>query len=193
MYAHLIDEAIAFLKTIFPIEKQLEEKLRSFLFIKMFSPRAMLLEEGQLCNYVYFIAKGVVRIYSSRDEKEFNSWILMDNDLIVSPDSFFLRTPSVDNLQALKKTLVVGLFYEHMQQLFREYHSFLWIGFILVTRYYAGNHIRTRSLIDTTNEERYQNLVKEHPKLAQSITNEHLSSYLGMSDATLERARRNKF
>jgi len=99
--------------------------LRSGFSIEEADRPIILMEEGQSCNYVYFIAKGAVRIYSSRGEKEFNSWILLDNELIVSLDSFSLRTPSVDNLQALKKTLVVGLSYEHMHQLFRDItHSY---------------------------------------------------------------------
>ena len=189
MTTHFIDQAIAFLKTIFPIEKALEERLRSFLFVKVFSRRALLLEEGQVCSHVYFIVKGLVRIYSYRDNREFNSWILMENDLVVSPDSFFQRTPSVDYLQALEKTIVVGLSFEHLQQLYQEFHSFLWIGHILTGGYYAENHKRTRSLIDATNEERYQYLLENHARLAQRVPFIYLASYLVMSDSTLTRVK----
>lgn len=188
-----MDEAIAFLKTIAPLEKHVEEKLRPHLFIKVFSPRAMLLEAGQECNNVYFIVKGAVRVFSDWNEKECNSWILMENNLVVSPDSFFDRTSSLDYIQAMKKTMVVGLSYKDLQQLYDEFHSFERIGHLLTRRYYSECHKRVRSLVETTNEERYHSLRKDNPALIQHITNEHIASYLGMSDATLERIRRNKF
>ncbi len=53
-----------------------------------------LLREHAVSDYMYFIEKGVARIYYHKNGKEITEWIAMDEQFFLSITSYFQRTPS---------------------------------------------------------------------------------------------------
>ena len=46
----------------------------------------LLVREHQVCDYIFFIKKGVTRIYYYKNEKEITEWIAMDEQFFLSPE-----------------------------------------------------------------------------------------------------------
>ncbi len=53
-----------------------------------------LVRENSIADYIFFIEKGIARIYYYKNEKEVTEWIAMDETFFLSIISFFERIPS---------------------------------------------------------------------------------------------------
>ena len=173
------------------LSEPLVRKLKVCTFKKVFSPKHIELNEGQICRYVYFIEKGLLRSYIERENKEINIWFMMENDIAAAANSLLLQVPSSEYIQAMEKTEVICLSFENLMLLCAEFPAFQTMVLNLSWKYYAMFYQRVLDLLGLTNEERYQYLVEKQPELQQRVGRKLLSSYLGMSVTTMGRANRN--
>ena len=60
-----------------------------------------LLKENTVSDYIYFIEKGVARIYYYKNGKEITEWIALDDQFFLSITSFFMIRISGDHIYCL--------------------------------------------------------------------------------------------
>jgi len=80
-----------FIAGIIPLSAGLRERLDSILRVKDFGKKEFLLREGQVCDRIYFVEKGLVRIYYLKDGVEMCSGLLLEGGFMISVESFFRR------------------------------------------------------------------------------------------------------
>ncbi|MGN6533793.1 MAG: hypothetical protein ACTHK0_18780, partial [Ginsengibacter sp.] len=69
-----MEKVISFLNNLHPLSGSLEAELRNrFRFIKK-KKSEFLLYEGEVCRYAWFLQKGLVRCYYTRDDREVTMW-----------------------------------------------------------------------------------------------------------------------
>ncbi len=150
-----------------------------------------LLDEGGVCRYIYFLHNGIVRGFKNRDGKEITTWFACENDLFTAMYSFITQKPSVESIEALEDSYVYFISHKDLQTLFKTHPEFNLIGRILTERYYVQLEERAISLQTQSATERYQNFIVEHPQILQRTSLGVISSYLGISQETLSRIRKN--
>ena len=64
------------------------EQLASLLFVKKVKKKALLLEEGKINNTIFYVQKGLLRVYRIHDGKEINTWFVKEGEFINSAPSF---------------------------------------------------------------------------------------------------------
>ena len=64
--------------------------------------KTILLEEGKVCNNLYFVEKGITRIYCFKDGKDVTCWIGPENEFVGAIGSFFTRGPSNKWIETLE-------------------------------------------------------------------------------------------
>ena len=114
---------------------------------------------------------------------------MQENDLIVSVYSFYTRQPSYENVELLEESTLVSIDYAQLQQLYRTFPEFNFVGRVLTERYYVLSEERTLSLRLQTALERYHDLLKSNPLLFGRAPLKQIASYLGMTPETLSRLR----
>lgn len=83
-----------------------------------------LVREEQVCNYLFFVVKGAVRIFYYKNEKRNRrDWIALGEEFLLSIKSFFLRTPSHLLIQTLEATEIYGIHYEDLTKLALAHHD----------------------------------------------------------------------
>ncbi len=82
-------ELINYLDQISPLSDAVKERLVSILKCETFKKKAHLLREGQMCNNIYFIEKGLVRVYYMKDGVEICSGLLSEGGIIIFGAQFF--------------------------------------------------------------------------------------------------------
>src|SRR5882757_610016 len=85
-----------------PLSPALREYIQSILVTKEFKKKDIILQEGQVSRYIYFIEKGLVRSVRYKRRNERTSWIMMGDDLFLSVGSFFSQTPAREKIEALE-------------------------------------------------------------------------------------------
>lgn len=184
----MVEDLLAYLSKYSPIEESTKSKILSLIKTKTFKKKEYILREGQMCNNMSFIMKGLVRIYYiGNDGEELCSGLLSERDLPVSVESFFNRVPSSEFIQAIEETTLVYITYDELESLYREHVDFKDVGRNLITAHYVQSERRNMSLRKFTAKEKYEWFQEQLGHLASRVPRKDIASYLGMTLETLSR------
>ncbi len=150
-----------------------------------------LLREGEICNFVFFVEKGLLRSYSiDNSGKEHIVQFAPENWIISDRGSSFFNEPSEFFIDAVEDTDVIELKIDFMSKAneistpFRHYHERL-----------IQNHVRQlqrriNNLLSASAEKRYLDFVKMYPDLLLRVPQWMVASYLGVTPESLSRVRK---
>lgn len=186
MYSNMF----ALFNSIYPVSQALQEVIRQNAGVVFFRKRSVILEHGKICRYCYFGVKGLVRAYYVKDSgHEVTSWFMKEGDIIISVQSFFRQEASHEVLEAMEDTVCIALRQDQLEQIYRVYPEFNYIGRKLTEEYYIQMENRAFSLRMDNATQRYQKLLQQHPDIITRVPLTHIASYLGISPSTLSRIR----
>jgi len=172
-----------------PISSGAWEALSKALKRVEISRHSFLLQEGMVCNNLYFLEKGCLRGYYNLDGKEITYWFGFENNFITSFYSFISRKPSVENIQILEDSILWGISFEALNKLFDFHHDLERLVRIINEQYYIRLEERMMAMQFKTARERYELLMETSPHILQRISLGQIASYLGISQETLSRIR----
>ncbi|MCA0233552.1 MAG: Crp/Fnr family transcriptional regulator [Bacteroidetes bacterium] len=144
---------------------------------------------GHTCRNIYFIKKGVARIYYYKDGVDITESFSFEGNVIVRVESLFLGIPSQKAIQVLEESEIVAI---HAPGLFRLYDTFPLIERLfrkIFEKGYVETVQRLESLQFHTAEERYKALLNENADVLRRIPLKYIASYLGITQVSLSRIR----
>jgi len=178
---------------IYPLSPELSDQIRSRSEHLKVKKKTLLLQEGQTSKTIYFIIKGSVRVYYlAKDGVEHTTWLLLENELLISVYSFFKGKPSFEYIEANEDCELIALHKEHLDYLYENFMEFNLIGRKLTEAYYIRNEEQANSLRTLGAKARYQRLELTNSNLLQRFSLGHIASYLGITQETLSRIRKQK-
>ncbi|MBL7919292.1 MAG: Crp/Fnr family transcriptional regulator [Bacteroidia bacterium] len=156
-----------------------------------FSKNEFLLEEGKIANRYFFIESGFVRSYATDLEgNDISTNFYSFGDIVIDWPSFFLRTPTKENIQALTDCVCWQLDFETFQQLFHSIEAFRENGRTTLVGSYFELKRHSISMITDHAKDRYKRLMREKPLIVQHISLKQIATYLGVTDTSLSRIRK---
>lgn len=183
-----------FLKIIFPEEQFTKDELDIILpcFEKViFAKNDFLLQEGKIASSYFFLEKGFVRSFAIDTEgKDISTGFYGEKDIVIDWPSFFLRMPTKENMQALTECTCWQLGYDTFQHLFNTIESFRESGRRRLVSSYFGLKKHSISMITDPAAERYKKLLQEKPELFQHVPLKQIATFLGITDTSLSRIRK---
>jgi len=149
------------------------------------------LREGQVSNEYMVVEKGFMRSYSfDPDGNEVTTAFHNNGYPVFEVASFFNRSPSKENIQALTDCQGWTITYEQLNMLFHSVTEFREFGRSILVKGFASLKMRMLSMITETAEERYSSLLKSTPEIFQYAPLKQIASYLGITDTSLSRIRK---
>ncbi|MBL7741503.1 MAG: Crp/Fnr family transcriptional regulator [Chitinophagaceae bacterium] len=148
-----------------------------------------LLREHAVSDYIYFIKKGVARIFYHKNYKEITEWIAMDEQFFLSITSFFNRTPSHLVIHTLEPSEMYGIHHNDFMRLADQYHDIERLLRKMVTSSLILSQIRVDSIQFESAQQRYDRLLKYSPRIIQRVPVSYIASFLGVTLETLSRIR----
>lgn len=166
-------------------------KILSFFEIKMFAKKEILLEEGQVCRYNYFVLKGLIRKFyinekGTEQTTEFaiETWWMTDNI------SYEHKTPSEFYIQTVEKSEVMVISSEAQEKLLEEFPIMEKYFRIIYQRAVAALQNRVKYIFSFSKEEFYLNLLQRHPEFVQRVPQYLIASFLGFTPEYLSELRK---
>jgi CRP-like cAMP-binding protein len=104
--------------------------------------------------------------------------------------SFFKRTPSKEYIQAITDCETWYTTYEDMQANFHSIPEYREFGRLNIMDHYSTLKQRMLSMLQETAEQRYSDLINSNPEILQNVPLKHIASYLGITDTSLSRIRK---
>jgi CRP-like cAMP-binding protein len=155
---------------------------------KKFKKHQFLIQEGDLVKYHFFIISGLLKLVHTDDTgKQHIVSFAMEDWWESDFYAYYTQTEATMSLECLEDTEVLCLALEDykklcdglqkMERFFLEKANF---GFL-------GAQRRIISWLTSNAKERYEQLVKQYPKLVQRVPKSQLAAYLGVSRETLSR------
>jgi CRP-like cAMP-binding protein len=185
-------DLFAVVSAVHPLRQELMKALAPLLKVQKVKAGTIILREGEMANYVYFIRKGLLRAFHFEEGNDITSWIMKELDLMLSVYGFFTRQPSQDSIEALEDCELVYFDHDTLDYFYEKFVEFNINGRKLTEKYYVLSEQRTILLRNHNATERYQYMLDHYPEIVKRVQLQHLASYLGMSKETLSRIRKKK-
>jgi signal-transduction protein with cAMP-binding, CBS, and nucleotidyltransferase domain len=148
-----------------------------------------LIKAGQSTANLFVLQTGLVRGFYIKNDKEINTWFASENIVLGSALPLFSNHPSKENIQLLEDSIFHYISNQNLQELYKKYPDFNTIGRKIAEDYCLLLEDRIASLQVDSAEDRYRNLINDFPNILQRVSLGHISSYLGITQATLSRIR----
>ena len=149
-----------------------------------------LLQEGKICDDYLFLAKGFMRSYAHDTEgNEVTTNFYSPDSVVFEVNSFFNRTRSKENIQALTDCECLRINYEQLNNFFHSLPEFREFGRHILVKGFTALKSRMLSMITETAEERYTQLLASKPEIFQHAPLKTIASFLGITDSSLSRIR----
>lgn len=164
--------------------------------VAQFQPRTvekgeLILRAGNVSDEYLFLESGLLRAYLHDTEgEEITLSFFPAGGVVFEVSSFFQRIPSQENIEALTEARVWAITFEKLNHLFHTVPAFREMGRALLVKGFISFKARTLSLINKTAEQRYEALLQEQPEIFQHAPLKHIASFLGITDSSLSRIRR---
>lgn len=177
--------------SIYPLDDEIQKAIFNESEILHVKKKMRLLNAGETSNTIYFINRGAARVYYlDKEGTEITSWFLFENELLISVYSFFTGLPGFEYLETLEDCTFVALKREKLNKLYAKYLELNFIGRKLTEFYYIRNEKQSNDLRMLTAKQRYNELLTTNSKLLNRVSLGHIASYLGISQETLSRIRK---
>lgn len=174
-----------------PLQKDEEEFIEARLSVKKLRKKQYLLQEGDVCQSVAFVSKGVLRAYTVDDDgTEHIMQFASEGWFISDLYSFLSGEPATYNIDAIEDAELVLVSKQAHEDLLQQSPKYGTFQRELITGAYLAMQRRLNSIFSSTLEERYGLFMKLYPHIAQRVPQHMIASYLGLTPETLSRVRR---
>ncbi|WP_281310276.1 Crp/Fnr family transcriptional regulator [Flavobacterium flavigenum] len=162
----------------------------SMLSYEVYKKKEILLKEGEVCSKIYFVAKGLLRIYFIDDKGEEKTFhFCLENTFGTDYESFLKGIPSSFSIQAMEDTDVLVISFEMLQNIYRDLQHGEKLGRRITEEYFFLVNEKIKALYVNAPLVRYRDMDKRFPKIHQRVPQHCIASYLNITPVHLSRLK----
>ena len=185
------NKLITFIESIVPIPRQKVEEIAAHFHEIEIKKNEFFIKQGRICNNYLFLENGFIRSYTfDLDGNDVTTEFYSNNQIVFEVGSFFQKTLSKENFQALEDSDGWYIDFDQLNMLFHSIPEFREFGRMILVKGFISFKQRALSLINENAEQRYETLIKARPEIFQRAPLKYIASYLGITDTSLSRIRR---
>ena len=168
-------------------EKALLE--RAFTYKKV-PKKFRLVDYGQVSKELYFINKGIIRLFYPKEGEEITGFLFKENLFSSSYDSFLTQMPSLQILETLEDCELLIITKESLNQLYEQMPAMhIFTRKVAEQRFINAQRILSSFSLDSP-EERYLKFEVANKDLLQRVPQHYIASFLGITPVSLSRIRK---
>jgi len=182
-------ELFQYLNSVYPLTPDLQTHLIQVLKRKELRPNTHWLREGEVCNKIAFIEKGLVKIFYDLDDKEIITWFNKERDIMISVKSFFRQIPSRVSIKTIEPVTVNYIYFEELELMYKKFTDFNINARKITEDYYciSEDHLM---LMHLPPKQRYYTLIKNYSWMNERIKDKYLANYLGITNVALSKFKK---
>ncbi|AEV95833.1 Crp/Fnr family transcriptional regulator [Pediococcus claussenii] len=164
-------------------------RIQHFFYEKTVPAKTNLLYEGDIADQLFFVNRGMVRLWHNHDGKDITLQFFLENQMVSSFESFTQDIQSDFSIECVEETSVSIISKSNLQLLFSQYPSFKDIMLQQITKRFIDYTKYFLSRIEDSPQERFLRLERVNPELVDRVPDMYLASYLGITPVSLSRIR----
>ena len=149
----------------------------------------VIMPEGHVCQYMYFVSRGMVRQYYYKNNKDVTEHFSYEGRIVICIESFLKQEPSRLIVEALENSVLYGIPYDKLQRKAEENREIELLFRKILEHALISSQVYADSQRFENATERYQRLLDSKPEILLRAPMVHVASYLQMSPETLSRVR----
>lgn len=180
--------SIVLLNSISPLSREVNKFLSNKLVCKQYKKGDFLVRNGDMCDRLHIIRKGLIRGYFNYEDKEVTTWVSVDNEFVTSISGYFKKEPALENIQCLEDTYTESISYNDMRFAIENFKEMSKIHRVLLEEYYVQAEHRSFMARIPTAIGRYEHFLKiSNSQILDRLPKKYLASLLNMRPETLSR------
>lgn len=168
------------------------EKIAALLFSKKFKKKEIILREGQVCKEIFYVKKGLLRVYLINDGKEVNTWFVKEGDFITSISSFHYQLPSDHYIDAIEDSEIISIKKSTLEFIVRNNHKAALFAMNELFNKLCDYQEQASALRFMNAENRYSYLYNKNKEVLSRLSQKHISSFIGVDVAYLSKVIKNQ-
>ncbi|ULQ57691.1 Crp/Fnr family transcriptional regulator [Flavihumibacter rivuli] len=149
----------------------------------------MLVREGDIARELYFVNKGVLRLFYNKEGEEVTGFLFSEGLFASSYESFLRRAPSIQSLETLEDADLLVLTSDALEKLYQDVPRINILTRKIAEQRFINAQLLLSSFIMETPEERYRKFAEQHPEILLRVPQHIIASYLGITPVSLSRIR----
>lgn len=152
--------------------------------------KAFLLNDMEVCKYIYFVVKGCIRHFHVKEGEEITCDISLENTFITEFNSFNSGENSQIAFQALEHSEVLKIDKEKLHALYSSNPKYEELGRKVTEKVVTRTSNIAMSLASDKPETRYKKLMEEKPEIFLRVQQKYIANILGVKAESLSRIRK---
>lgn len=185
---------ILFSKAIGKLTNIPSEEVASLLSLfqeKKYKKNTVLLQEGQIANELFFVLKGALRqFFSKEDGVEKTCNFTFEEEFFTDIESFSRKSCSVTNIIALEPTECLVIKCSDLVEVMNQSVAIAGLCRTLLENIATDNIKRIQSLLSLSPENQFKELIVQKPQILQRVPQRYIAQYLGLAPESLSRIRK---
>ena len=163
--------------------------LESILVPMKYAKGDMILSEGEVCRYIYFIDKGLVRQFYIKHGKEVTEHLGDDHSVFMCIESLFKEMPTPLQVEALEPCIIYGLPKDRLERVALHNVNIQILYRKILEESLILSQVHADLVRFETAQDRYRRMCKLYPQVVLRAPLLFIASYLQMTPETLSRVR----
>ncbi|MFP3765289.1 Crp/Fnr family transcriptional regulator [Prevotella intermedia] len=163
--------------------------LESILVPMKFTKGEMILSEGEVCENIYYIERGLIRQFYFKNGKQITEHLGEDRTIFMCIESLFREEPTKLQVEAIEPTTVYALPKRRLEQVALHNVNIQILYRKILEESLIISQVHADLVRFETAQDRYKKMCKLSPQVILRAPLVYIASYLQMTPETLSRVR----
>ena len=163
--------------------------LESILVPMKYAKNEMILKEGDICENIYYVDKGLVRQFYFKNGKEVTEHLAVDRSIIMCIESLFREVPTHLQIEALEPTVIYAMPKKKLEEVALHNVNIQILYRKILEESLILSQVHADLVRFETAQDRYKKLCKLNPQVVLRAPLVFVANYLQMTPETLSRVR----
>lgn len=163
--------------------------LESILVPMKFSKGEMILNEGEVCENIYYIDRGLIRQFYFKNGKQITEHLGEDQTIFMCIESLFREEPTKLQVEAIEPSIVYALPKQRLEQVALHNVNIQILYRKILEESLIISQVHADLVRFETAQDRYKKMCKLNPQVILRAPLVYIASYLQMTPETLSRVR----
>ncbi len=186
----MYDKFLSVFEQVVPLSTEEKDAIQSAVNPITFSRKQKLLDSGAVSQEMFFVNKGLLRLYGYKEGEEKTLFFFTEGMLAGNIRSYLPEKPSELVIESMEEGNGLVITKNALEDLFAFSPKISLVGLALT-------QVRMTQLLDffssfvlDSPEERYLKFIESHPNLVQRVPQHIIASFLGVTPVSLSRIRK---
>ena len=165
------------------------DALESILVPQKYAKGQMIINEGQVCDSIYYIERGLIRQFYFKNGKQITEHLGEDHTIFMCIESLFREDPTKLQVEAIEPTIVYAIPKQKLEQVALHNVNIQILYRKILEESLIISQVHADLVRFETAQARYKRMCKLNPQVILRAPLVYIASYLQMTPETLSRVR----